>query len=259
MLVFIDESGHPRPNDSTKNPVLVGVCIHEEDIKPITHRIYKLKDSIYGKQDEVKSTNLIRESNFKKNRTKNISYTEGMVDILCSFNTAVFAIVMDRPDVPVITPESHLPKQYYLLLKKIEYHCLCHHRGKALIIYDGINEGADKKIADSFTAFLFRTPRGRKLRHILEMPLFVSSAVTPTIQLADLLAGIIRHYYEAELDARAPENQYEKWIADLFCKAHGLTENNRIPRSNYIEYGYQKIHQNFSYPVSEKVKKQNNS
>ncbi len=42
MLVFIDESGYPRPTDSTNNPVLLGVCIHENDIKPITNQIYKL-------------------------------------------------------------------------------------------------------------------------------------------------------------------------------------------------------------------------
>ena len=69
MLTFIDESGYPRPTDSTKNPILLGVCIHENDIKPITNQIYKLKDSIYGKQDEIKSTKLIREATITKNRT----------------------------------------------------------------------------------------------------------------------------------------------------------------------------------------------
>ena len=39
MLTFIDESGYPRPTDSTKNPILLGVCIHENDIKPITNQI----------------------------------------------------------------------------------------------------------------------------------------------------------------------------------------------------------------------------
>ncbi len=43
MLTFIDESGYPRPTDSTKNPILLGVCVHENDIKPITNQIYKLK------------------------------------------------------------------------------------------------------------------------------------------------------------------------------------------------------------------------
>lgn len=82
MLTFIDESGYPHPTDSTKNPILLGVCVHENDIKPITNQIYKLKDSIYGKQDEIKSTKLIREATITKNRTNNKAYVEGMVDII---------------------------------------------------------------------------------------------------------------------------------------------------------------------------------
>ena len=116
MLVFIDESGYPRPTDSTKNPILLGVCIHENDIKPITNQIYKLKETIYGKQDEIKSTKLIREATITKNRTNNKTYVEGMVDIITSYDAAIFAVIMDRPDESIIVPEHHLPKQYYLLL-----------------------------------------------------------------------------------------------------------------------------------------------
>lgn len=115
MLTFIDESGYPHPTDSTKNPILLGVCIHENDIKPITNQIYKLKDSIYGKQDEIKSTKLIREATITKNRTNNKAYVEGMVDIITSYDAAIFAIIMDKPNEPIIVPEHHLPKQYSLL------------------------------------------------------------------------------------------------------------------------------------------------
>ena len=72
-----------------KNPILLGVCIHENDIKPITNQIYKLKDSIYGKQDEIKSTKLIREATITKNHTNNKAYGEGMVDIITSYDAAV--------------------------------------------------------------------------------------------------------------------------------------------------------------------------
>ena len=41
-------------------------------------------------------------------------------------------------------------------------------------------------------------------------------------------------------------------IAELFAKLYKLTENNYIPRSHYVEYGFQKIGKNFSYPVNEK-------
>ena len=55
MLVFVDESGHPHPNDSTKNPVLLCVCIHESDVKSITNQIYKIKETYFNRQDELKS------------------------------------------------------------------------------------------------------------------------------------------------------------------------------------------------------------
>ena len=85
------------------------------------------------------------------------------------------------------------------------------------------------------------------------MPLFVSSAVTPAVQFADIFAGIVRHYYENELDQKEPETDFQKWIVELFNKLYKLTENNYIPKSHYVEYGFQKIGKNFSYPVSEKL------
>lgn len=74
----------PRPTDSTKNPILLGVCIHENDIKPITNQIYKLKDSIYGKQDEIKSTKLIREATITKNRIDSITGIKNLYSSLSS-------------------------------------------------------------------------------------------------------------------------------------------------------------------------------
>ena len=102
MLTFIDESGYPRPTDPTQNPILLGVWIHENDIKSIINQIYKLKDSIYGKQDEIKSTKLIREATITKNRTNNKAYVEGMVDIITSYDAAIFAIIMDKPGEPIV-------------------------------------------------------------------------------------------------------------------------------------------------------------
>ena len=243
MLVFIDESGYPRPTDSTNNPVLLGVCIREADIKPITNQIYKLKESLYGKQDEIKSTKLIREATITKNRTINRGFTEGMVDIALAYDTAIFAVIMDKPKENIVVPEHHLPRQYYLLLKKIEFYCRKHHYKKAMLIFDEIHEEADRKISDALTGFLFKTDLGRSFEHILEMPLFVSSAVTPSVQLADIFAGITRHYYEQGLNTKAPETEYQKWLKGLFDKIYSKTEDNRVKGNDgayYVEYGFQK-------------------
>lgn len=72
------------------------------------------------------------------------------------------------------------------------------------------------------------------------MPLFVSSAVTPAVQFADIFVGIVRHYYENALDQKEPETEFQKWLVELFSKLHSITENNHIPKSHFIEYGFQK-------------------
>ena len=66
------------------------------------------------------------------------------------------------------------------------------------------------------------------------------------------IAGIVRHYYENELDQKEPGTEFQEWLVELFTKLHNLTENNSIPKSHYLEYGFQKMGKNFSYPVSEK-------
>ncbi len=75
------------------------------------------------------------------------------------------------------------------------------------MIFDEVHEDADRKIAEAITGFLFKTNFGRSFHHILEMPLFVSSAVTPAVQFADIFAGIVRHYYENELDQKEPDTE----------------------------------------------------
>lgn len=45
---------------------------------------------------------------------------------------------------------------------------------------------------------------------------------------------------------------------ELFIQLHNLAENIFIPRSHYMEYGFQKIGKNFSYPVNEKYTAFNN-
>ena len=75
---------------------------------------------------------------------------------------------------------------------------------------------------------------------------------TPAVQFADIFAGIVRHYYENELDQKEPETEFQKWLVELFDKLYSLTENNLVPGSRYIEYGFQKIGKNYSYPINEK-------
>ena len=123
MLVFIDESGYPRPTDDNNFSVLMAVCIYEKDIRQINRDIYQLKNRIYGKQDEIKSTNIIRKQTIEKNRTLNKEYAECFVNIATTHNITTFCVIMKRPTEVLSVEEGILPKQYHLLMKKVEYFC----------------------------------------------------------------------------------------------------------------------------------------
>ena len=96
--------------------------------------------------------------------------------------------------------------------KKVEFYCNHHHYGKAMMIFDEVHEDADRKIAEAITGFLFQNEVWRSFHHILEMPLFVSSAVTPAVQFADIFAGIVRHYYENELDQKNQKQNFRNGL-----------------------------------------------
>lgn len=63
MLTFIDESGYPSLTDSTRNPILLGVCIHENDIKPITDFQIWISD-LYLKLQKLTENNFVQKSHF---------------------------------------------------------------------------------------------------------------------------------------------------------------------------------------------------
>lgn len=246
MLVFIDESGYPRPTDDNEFSVVMAVCIYEKDIREINSNIYKLKNQIYGKQDEIKSTNIIRKQTIEKNRTLNKEYAERFVNIVTAHNIVTFCIIMKRPTEMPSVDEGILPKQYHLLLKKVEYLCERRNIEKSIFVFDETNEGEDLKIANSFNGFLFKSQLGKTFDRILETPFFVSSKITPAIQIADIFADIVRQYYSNGLNERQPVTEYENWLSGLFEQIHSITEDAVQPNGKYYEHGFQYV-ENLNY------------
>ena len=249
MLVFIDESGKPHPKDSTINPILCAVCINEQDIKQLSQKIFNLKMKIYGKDSEIKSTSLLRKQILLKNMTNNKQYIDELVKIACSYIIRVFAIIMDKPDEPFTLTKNLLPKHYMLLIKRIEYFCENYNYEKAIMVFDEISPGDDFIVAKCITNFLFMSRLGKTFDRILEMPLFVNSSVTPAIQIADIFAGIIRHYYENGLDFLTQDkitDPFESWINNLFIQIKNKTEDLKQASSGFVEIGFYKMGKNFN-------------
>lgn len=239
MLIFIDESGHPQPNDSTERPVLLAVCIKETDIREMTNNLYKIKMSIYGKCDvEVKATSLINKKTLTPKRTKNKLFVDKIIELIDESNIKVFAIIMEKPDKKIKLDDGILPPQYFYILQRIEKYCQKYKFPMALIVFDEQDRQEDKKISLAFTNFLYQSSEGKNFEKILEVPLFVNSESIPGIQLADIMAGIVRHYFEKKLDEKEPSDDFEKWIKQLYEVVYGKTENLREYTTGFTTYGF---------------------
>lgn len=239
MLVFVDESGHPIPSDNTDRPVLSAICIRETDIRELTSDIHRIKIDVYGKaDDEIKSTNLVTKRIINKGLTKNKGYVDRIISLLPQYNIKIFAVIMERPDYTPYIKEGFLPKQYYHLLKKIELYCKKYNCSMAMIIFDEQDHSRDQKISVAFNNFLYKSNLGRSFEKILEVPLFVDSKITVGIQIADLVAGILRHYYEEGLNEHNPVDDYQRWLYELYRIIKQRTEDIREPVTNFLQYGF---------------------
>lgn len=74
-----------------------------------------------------------------------------------------------------------------------------HPNHMALPIYDNLDPTQTRIFAASFNSFMSKSNAGRAMQHIVPSPLFVDSALTPGIQVADRFAYVLRLYEENQL------------------------------------------------------------
>lgn len=238
MLVFVDESGYPVPTDSTLRPTLVAVCIRESDLRDFTRLIYQVKLRTIGDTDyELKASDGIVERTVRKNLTnKRACYSE-VVDVLAGFNVGVFAVIMQRPDSPPEIPDGIVPIQFRFLLDRVNAWCR-KQRETGIVIFD--TRADSKMLSKAFYGFLYKSEWGRSLDFILELPLFVDSATTPGIQVADVVAGVVRHFEEIHYAGATRDPRFAEWIDSLYPLIEGKTCN-FTKSDGRVDYGFYRM------------------
>lgn len=206
MLVYIDESGHPHPNDSTTRPVLVALCLKEDAHRRVMASLYRYKRDLVGHDLELKGTQLLRPRIFEK-RPRERELVERVFDLIAITDLHIFGVIMHRPVRQPELEQGQLPWQQRRLLERID--CYVEEFGergeKAIIVYDGLGMGGvPGGLAPGITGYLCRHPSGKALTRIVITPMFVDSSVTPGVQLADMVASCIRQYTEKELYRKSP-------------------------------------------------------
>lgn len=233
MLVFIDESGHPRPSDSTTRPVLSAVCIHETDTGRLIRSMFGLRRNLLGglkltkAEQEGKANSLLNRYSLTKSTAKR-EFVDSLFEFLREFPITAFAIVMERPQQVPYQGRDFLQTHYRRLLQRIDLHMeQSHPSSMAIPIFDGQDPISNRIFADCFTGYMVKSAGGRGLTHVVPTPLFVDSSLTPGIQIADWFAYVIRVAYEQNLFQTYP-------ISDPYLSAIKRYAN--IVRSKSVDF-----------------------
>lgn len=206
MLVFLDESGIPHPNDSSTRPVIVSVCVTKQNARAISAQLYSLKRRLGTPDIELKGVNLITRRVFER-RSNEWELVESFFDLCRSLPIVLFAIVMEHPQqMPYGNEvEAYLPNEYRYLLQRINQHAEETDKIAALL-FDGHGPTLfGGTLPKKFDSFLHRSTEGRSFTAICDSPYFVDSRLTQGIQIADMAASVCRIYQENNLHAALPQ------------------------------------------------------
>ena len=197
MLAFIDESGHPHPMDSNQWSVVVACCFSEPDSRRVARTLHALKrDVLQRERMEMKGVKLLNRSVFR-NRRERVAFVEEFFSTLLNLPVVIFAIVVERPSTPPLGDETFLPLYFQYLVERI--HLLAEADDEmATLLFDGNGENFGG-LSTKFNSFLYRSNQGQLYTRITDAPFFVDSKITAGIQIADMVASVIRQYQQEEL------------------------------------------------------------
>jgi hypothetical protein len=207
MLFFIDESGHPHPNDPAARPALGAIGIPLDGSAELARRVYRLKSDLGAAdpngESSLKASAIFNERTFRRVGPK-WAYLREMIELGVNLPVVSFFVVMHRPDRPLEWAPGVLPAHYRFLIQRICGYMARERPGdRAILVFDSQDYGSDAKLSVAFQAFLFRHHEGRQWQPcIYETPMFVDSRITVGVQVADLFVSCVRQYQEADLGGR---------------------------------------------------------
>ncbi len=240
LFAFVDESGHPHPKDSCSRPVLAAAFFDASELRNLNTQIFQLKNSLLGKEQfetEMKAKNLLTRATFRRRADKK-EFVEAFFEMLRNSPVTIFAIVMERPLTTPPVDKNILPMPFRYLLYRVN-RFLEMERPKELgvILFDG--DGTQyNNLAERFSNWLFKSYSGQALNYLAESPFFVNSRYTPGIQVADMVAGVIRIYQENSLHRFIPKGDpFLSAIARYYKILEQKTVNLAPPTGNQPWYG----------------------
>ena len=174
-------------------------------------RIHGIKRDLLGTERErmeLKGTDLLNRRTFRRKQDY-VAFIEDFFVTISNLPITVFAMIMQAPFDEQVDDGELLPNRFRYLVQRIEL--LAEERNKmATIMFDGA-PNLYGGIGWKFNGFLYRSDEGRSCTHITDAPAFVDSETSAGIQIADMIASVIRQYEQAEL-YRSPPPQGDLYL-----------------------------------------------
>lgn len=247
MYAFVDESAYPRSSDSSDFSVLLAVCIGEEEHQKLSNDLTKLKQDIYRTKIHwesllnLKAKNLITPRTIEKSRTKNKEMIDRVFSLISQTQIAFYALVMEWPPYVPFVAEDRLAPHYVELLWRLDIWAKTTDDAGAKPGYESstvtIIFGEQGSYADHLKAkqFYNTVSKLRSLDSITATPFFVCPGTSAGLELADVAAGVVRHYHNARLHISGREaiNQYHKWIKELYGVIESKTKMHIVNGTSY--------------------------
>lgn len=218
MLSFIDISGdfNARPE---KDPYIVAaaITVRQRSIGHLTREIHNLKRDILNNETlEIKSTSFLNRDTLNHPRKSKYNFIESIFNRCIDYYDCYYAaVVIKNEAVRKVFPRDRLSKHYIYLLQRIQETAVRQHCDTVIAIIDNSNRRIDKWAAYGFNNYLYRTDGGHSLDRILEVPVFADSEMTIGIQLADLVAGLLRQYYSNGLHCLPKQSHEDLYLSKL--------------------------------------------
>ena len=233
MLVYVDESYREQGTPNCKS-TFAAVCIQEDRYREFDTDLFKLKKLFWKIQIptelELKGRLLLSERAI--DHPKNREFVRQLITLLNEYGVVPFAVVQDGFFPLTSIKGDHFPSLYRAVLRRVDR--LMAEKfsdDHAIFFFDGIDHETNQKIAISFNNFMFRHSLGMQFRHILPVPNFSDSLVTPGIQLADVLAYCVNERYIGR----------RGHLEEFFLQFRGLAFTHEIPDEGIVMWGFSMI------------------
>ncbi|MDA1191341.1 MAG: DUF3800 domain-containing protein [Candidatus Poribacteria bacterium] len=224
-LLFLDESGHDHR--SVPYEIHGGFAVQMSKLWPLMAAVRTLEQSMFGAYlhqygSEIKGSKLLHKDrfrwanqafdmgeaeqrkhalNFLNNGTQNraprreeftaygkacIGLAERVIELLRSHDASVFAAIIPRSAKPATQPNNLLRKDLVFLLERY-YYFLESKQEPGILVMDGTEKQADRKLIQRMERYFTRTENGRRYTQwIVPVPFFVDSDMAYGVQIADL-------------------------------------------------------------------------